>query len=177
MAANDIHSPSTIGIFPEPREVPAEQGAPGREDPFVRFFTLLQMRLTYQEREFIQDLYRIGQQWNPSLECIRDGHYVYVPHWGPFQGFTSVDYFYGMIRGRPMAKLMDDEESSISIILLRSAMPESKLYKRMTFLKRRIKEVIILRYNNGRMLMKQKLKDTQRVVPEIMKFMKPTFIP
>ena len=95
--------PPDIGIFPEPREVPSERpfplGTPGRKDPFDQFFALLQMRLTYQEREFIQDLYRIGQQWNPSLECIRDGHYVYVPHWGPFQGFTSVDYFYGMIRG------------------------------------------------------------------------------
>ena len=72
-----------------------------------------------------------------------------------------------------MAKLMDDEESSISIVLLRSAMPESKLYKRMTFLKKKIRELITLRYNNGRMLMKQKLKDTQLVVPEIMKFIKP----
>ena len=72
-----------------------------------------------------------------------------------------------------MAKLLDDEESSISIILLRSAMPESKLYKRMTFLKRKIKELITLRYNSGRMLMKQKFKGTQRVVPEIMKFIEP----
>ena len=76
-----------------------------------------------------------------------------------------------------MAKLMDEEESSISIILLRSAMPHGKLYKRISFLKRKIKELIIRRYNHGRILMKQKLRDTQRIVPEIMKFMKPTFIP
>ena len=77
-----------------------------------------------------------------------------------------------------MAQLMDDEESSISIMLLRSAMPDWKLYKRISFLKRKIKERIILRYNNGRMLMEQKLRDTQRIlVPEIMKFIKPIFIP
>ena len=72
---------------------------------------------------------------------------------------------------------MDDEESFISIMLLRSAMPDWKLYKRISFLKRKIKERIILRYNNGRMLMKQKLRDTQRIVPEIMKFIKLIFIP
>ena len=72
---------------------------------------------------------------------------------------------------------MDDEESSISIMLLRSAMPDWKLYKRISLLKRKIKERITLRYNNYRMLMKQKLRDTQRIVPEIMKFIKPIFIP
>ena len=82
-----------------------------------------------------------------------------------------------MIRGRPMAQLMDDEESSISIMLLRSAMPDWKLYKRISLLKRKIKERITLRYNNYRMLMKQKLRDTQRIVPEIMKFIKPRVIP
>ena len=92
-------------------------------------------------------------------------------------GFTSVDYFHGMLRGRPMAQLMDDEESSISILLLRSAMPDWKLYKRISFLKRKIKERIVQRYNNHRMLMEQKLKDTQRVVPEILKFIKPKVIP
>ena len=75
-----------------------------------------------------------------------------------------------------MAQLMDDEESSISILLLRSAMPDWKLYKRISFLKRKIKERIVQRYNNKKMLMKQKLRDTQRVVPEIMKFIKPKVI-
>ena len=72
---------------------------------------------------------------------------------------------------------MDDEESSISIMLLRSAMPDWKLYKRISFMKRKIKERITLRYNNGRMLMNQKLRDTLRIVPEIMKYIKPIFIP
>ena len=71
---------------------------------------------------------------------------------------------------------MDDEESSISILLLRSAMPDWKLYKRISFLKKKIKERIVQRFNNKRMLMKQKLRDTQCVVPEIMKFIKPKLI-
>ena len=146
------------------------------DDPFTQFFTHLQMPISDQEGGLINELYLIGQQWNPSLECIRDHHLVYVPHWGPILGFTSVDYFHGMIRGRPMAQLMDDEESSISILLLRSAMPDWKLYKRISFLKKKIKERIVQRYNNYRMLMKQKLRDTQRVVPEIMKFIKPKVI-
>ena len=81
-----------------------------------------------------------------------------------------------MIRGRPVAQLMDDEESSISIMLMHSAMPDWKLYKRISFLKRRIKEMSISRYNNCRTMMEQKLKHTQRIVPEIMKFIKPIFI-
>ena len=77
-----------------------------------------------------------------------------------------------------MAQLMDDEESSISIMLMRSAMPNWKLYKRVSFLKKKIKALSIFRYNNCWTLMEQKLRHTQRMlVPEIMKLIKPIFVP
>ena len=76
-----------------------------------------------------------------------------------------------------MAQLMDDEESSISIMLLRSAMPDWKLHKRISFLERKIKQLSITRYNNCWTSMEQKPRHSQSMlVPEIMKFIKPIFV-
>ena len=150
----------------------------GPEESFVNLIDLLQMPLTVEERDYIRALYDRGQHWNSKLECIYDGDKVYVPHWGPLQGFTSVDYFHGMIRGRPMAQLMDDDESDVSVMLMRSAMPKKKLDRMITLLKQQIKQLGLVRFNNRRTALSQKLRHTQSVlVPEIMKYIKPTFIP
>ena len=77
-----------------------------------------------------------------------------------------------------MAQLMDDEESSISIMLMRSAMPGKKLDRMITLLQQQIKRLSIVRYNDRRTALSQKLRHTQSVlVPEILKYIKPIFIP
>ena len=150
----------------------------GPEESFVNLVDLLQMPLTVEERDYIRALYDKGQHWNSKLECIHDGDRVYVPHWGPLQGFTSVDYFHGMIRGRPMAQLMDDEESDVSVMLMRSAMPGKKLFRMITLLQKRIKHLSIVRYDICRTTLGQKLRHTQSVLaPEILKYIKPLFVP
>ena len=150
----------------------------GPEESFVNLIDLLRMPLTVEERDLIRALYDIGQHWNARLECISDGDRVYVPHWGPLQGFTAVDYFHGMIRGRPMAQLMDEDESDVSVMLMISAMPGKKLDRMIKLLEQQIRQLGTTRFNNRRTALSQKLRHTQSaLVPEIMKYIKPTFTP
>ena len=76
-----------------------------------------------------------------------------------------------------MAQLMDDDESDVSVMLMRSAMPGKKLDRMITLLQQQITHLSLVRYNDRRTVLSQKLRHTQSVlVPEIMKFIKPIII-
>ena len=89
--------------------------------------------LTY---DAIKRLFRAGLQWNDKLECIRDGHRIYVPEWGPLKGFTEIDYFHRLVGARPlpMAQLVDGPD--LLVTHMRSAMPGWQLHNSMTTYKK-----------------------------------------
>ena len=77
-----------------------------------------------------------------------------------------------------MAQLMDDDESDVSVMLMRSAMPGKKLDRMIKLLEQQIRQLGTVRFNNRRTALSQKLRQTQSaLVPEIMKYIKPTFTP
>ena len=110
--------------------------------PFIpaRPFIDTDRPLTYDGSSYdaIKMLFRAGLQWNDKLECIRDGHRIYVPEWGPLKGFTEIDYFHGLVGRRPllMAQLADDQETDLLVTHMRSAMPGWQLHNSMTTYKK-----------------------------------------
>ena len=139
---------------------------------------LTQMPLTGETRKLIRDLFEIGQSWNRHLECLRNGHRVYLPHWGPMNGFLSIDYIHGIVSGRPMAQLDDEDETNTSVLQLWSAMPDKWLFKTMTFLKKRVKRYIAIKCCSCETVLKQKFKHTgEGVVTAVLKYVSNMYIP
>ena len=106
-----------------------------RSRGYVEFIPGFSQALTY---DAIRMLFRAGLQWNDKLECIRCGHRIYVPEWGPLKGFTEIDYFHGLVGRRPllMAQLADDQETDLLVTHMRSAMPGWQLHNSMTTYKK-----------------------------------------
>ena len=104
-----------------------------RSRGYREFIPGFSQMLTY---EAIKMLFRAGLQWNDKLECIRCGHRIYVPEWGPLKGFTSIDFFHGFNGPVPMAQLLDGQETDLLVTHMRSAMPGWQLHNSMTTYKK-----------------------------------------